>query len=509
MKDTQKSSSYTSAFIAIVFTFFFWGFVAASNGILIPTLKKYFALSISQSQLVDTAFYIAYFVGSVIYVILSSTFGDPINKIGYKKGLIIGLFISAAGAFMFIPAVNTASYILFLSGLFTIGLGFALLQIVANPFVINLGDPSKGSHRLNLAGGINSLGTTIGPVILGYVLSKSVESSAQTTDVHALKTLYAALGVVLLILAAVIFVAKIPAIKTDISSTSDIGDLHAIKRKSVFDYPQLTLGMLAIFIYVGTEVTIQSIMGVWLEDNQIKEIGRSVITNHSETAKFISLYWGSLMIGRMSGAMGSFDLKKTKYIALSIIIPFLVFGIIILANSIKDMMPQIANGSFDFNSFYNIFTGYISEFRIYTIWIIFFILIKFLGQEKPSRTLVLFGLAAMAFMLLGLFSTGSIALFSFISGGLFCSVMWPCIFNLAIAGLGKHTNRGSSLLIMMILGGALIPILQGKLAESIGIHMSYWIPFVGFAYLAWYGFKARRILQKQGIDYDASIGAGH
>jgi MFS transporter, FHS family, L-fucose permease len=241
MELSKKGTSYSSAFVAIVFTFFFWGFVAASNGVLIPMFKKSFSLTQFQSQLVDFAFYVAYFVGSGIYFLISRSFGDPLNKIGYKKGLILGLIISALGALLFIPAVNNTSYSIFLSGLFIIGLGFALLQIVANPFVINLGDPAKGSNRLNLAGGINSLGTTIGPVLLAYTLyGKITPGQGEEISVQNLKTPYIGLSIVLLALAVLIAVIKMPVIKNEEQMEKHVG---------VFQYPQLVLVMLAIFIH--------------------------------------------------------------------------------------------------------------------------------------------------------------------------------------------------------------------------------------------------------------------
>lgn len=475
MTQQQKHASYTSAFVAIVFTFFFWGFVAASNGVLIPMFKKSFTLTQFQSQLVDFAFYLAYCVGSLIYFMVSNLLGDPLNKIGYKKGMILGLLISAAGAAMFIPAVNSSSYTLFLSGLFIIGLGFALLQIVANPFVINLGDPAQGASRLNFAGGINSLGTTIGPVILAYALYGKVSAGAeQSISMGNLKAPYAILALVLVALALLITMVKMPLLKPTEGSTGSV---------SVFKYPQLLLGMVAIFVYVGTEVTIQSNLGALLALPYIKGI------DHTQVDKYISLYWGSLMIGRMSGSLNSFSMSKFSRILLSVIVPFAVFSIILFFNALRG--------------------ADITDLYTYVIWIVLFIFIKFIGQEKPSRTLLLFGLAATVMMVIGLYSKGDIALYSFLSGGLFCSVMWPCIFNLAIAGLGKHTNQGSSLLIMMILGGAIIPPLQGSIADSMGIHISYWVPAIGFLYIAWYGWAARKILQKQGIDYDQGPSAGH
>jgi MFS transporter, FHS family, L-fucose permease len=485
MTQTGKQASYGSAFLAIVFTFFFWGFVAASNGVLIPMLKENFHLTQFESQLVDSAFYAAYFVGSLIYFFISIGFGDPINKIGYKKGLIIGLVVSAFGAAMFVPAVNAVSYPILLSGLFIIGLGFALLQIVANPFVINLGDPKKGSNRLNLAGGINSLGTTVGPVLLAYALFGTANAGTKVASLDSLKTPYVGLAIVLMALALLTAVVKMPNINNEEKLDEETLSPTVHKDRGIFQYPQLIFGMLAIFVYVGTEVTIQSNLSALLKLPNIKGI------DSSHAAMFVSLYWGSLMIGRMSSSLRTFKLSDTAYSILSIIVPFAVFGIVLLVNVLRG--------------------SDISDLWIYPIWIVLFIIVKFLGQEKPSRTLLLFGITAMLLMMVGLFTNGNIALFSFVSGGLFCSVMWPCIFALAIAGLGKHTNQGSSLLVMMILGGAVIPPIQGALADSptVGIHFSYWVPFVGFAYLAWYGFAARRMLQKQGIDYDATVDAGH
>jgi len=477
MDQQKNNSSNNSALATIISVFFFWGFVAASNGVLIPMLKKHFSLSQFQSQLVDYAFYFAYFVGSLIYFFWSKALGDPFNKYGMKKGLVLGLVISSFGAMLFVPAVSYDQYIFFLVGLFVIAFGFSLLQIVANPFVINLGDPAKGSFRLNLAGSINSLGTSLGPVIFGFALFGSAKSSAvQDLGIEAVKMPFIILSIVLLLVAVFLASSKLPSPKNDEVQESSLGALK---------FPQLTLGMLAIFIYVGVEVTIGSNMGALLENPTIKGI------DHTQISKYISLYWGSLMIGRWSGAISVFNLSKQTKAILNVVVPFLAFGVVLFFNNLRE--------------------GNINDLFIYSIWIVVFIIANFLAQNKPARTLMLFGLAATIMMIIGLFTTGDVALYSFMSGGLFCSVMWPCIFNLAIAGLGKYTTQGSSLLIMMILGGAIIPPLQGLLADhpSIGIHQSYWVAVVCFLFLAWYGFKVKNILQKQGIDYDTNDTTSH
>jgi len=473
--EQQKSVSNNSALATIISVFFFWGFVAASNGVLIPMLKKHFTLSQFESQLVDTAFFLAYGVGSIIYFLISRTFGDPFNKYGMKKGLVLGLIISAIGALLFIPAVSMNQYMFFLVGLFVIAFGFSLLQIVANPFVINLGDPAKGSFRLNLAGSINSLGTSLGPVIFGFALFGSARSEAVVDiGIDALKTPFLILSIVLLALAAFLAYSKLPSPKNEEVQEKSMGALQ---------YPQLVLGMVAIFIYVGVEVAVGSNLGALLEDKSIKGI------DHTQIAKYISLYWGSLMIGRWTGSISVFNFSEMTKKILNVVVPFIAFAVVLFFNYIRE--------------------GDVSDLLIYSVWIVLFIIANFLAQEKPSKTLILFGLSATIMMIVGLFTSGDIALYSFMSAGLFCSVMWPCIFNLAIAGLGKYTTQGSSLLIMMIIGGAIIPPLQGKLSDSIGIQQSYWVAVVCFLFLAWYGYYVKQILQKQGIDYDNKSTSSH
>lgn len=454
-----------SSLITLISVFFFWGFVAASNGILTPLFRDIFHLTQVRAQLVEWAFYISYFTGSVIYFLLSFFRGDPLGKIGYKKGLIIGLLISAIGALGFIPAANSNSYPLLLTSLFIVGLGFTLQQIVANPYMIALGNPSTGSHRLNLAGGINSFGTTIGPVLLSLALFGKVGAAPVHADVAAVKMPSIILSGMLLLSALVIAVSKMPPITMHEHTEKDFGALK---------YPQLTLGMLAIFFYVGVEVTIQSNLGKLLQMPEMKGITTDKI------APYVSLYWGSLMIGRWRGSLTVFNFTGALKTLMNIIVPFIAFGVIYGVNYL------VGND--------------VSEYPYYIPFIVIAIIVFFIGQEKPARIMVLFSCVAAALMVTGLLTTGRIAFLSFISGGLFCSVMWPCIFTLGIAGLGKYTTQGSSLLVMMILGGGIIPLLQGTIVDHVNAHVSYVIPIFCFAYLAFYGMRARTVLSKQGID---------
>jgi len=463
-----------SSFIALISVFFFWGFVAASNGILIPLFKEKFTLSQFQSQLVDLAFYAAYFVGSLIYFFASRAIGDPISKIGYKKALILGLLLSALGSLFFIPAASLGSYPLLLSALFIIGLGFALQQIVANPFVINFGEPQMGAHRLNLAGGINSFGTTIGPVILSYALFGNINApSAANSSLDAVKTPAIILFLLFILCASILWFSKLPTVSNEEKLDKDLGALK---------YPQLTLGMIAIFVYVGVEVTIQSNMGALLALPEIKGL------DHTKISHFISLYWGSLMIGRWTGSLAVFNFTKNTKTIMQVAMPFIAFGVICFVNYLRG--------------------SNISDFWFYIPYIAIATAIFIFSGDNAARTLLTLSLTACAMMVVGLVSTGDLALYSFLSGGLFCSVMWPCIFALAINGLGKYTNQGSALLVMMILGGAIIPPLQGLLVDSIGAHQSYFITIICFAYLAWYAFKVQQIFKQQGIELDATSPSG-
>jgi len=250
-------------------------------------------------------------------------------------------------------------------------------------------------------------------------------------------------------------------------------------------YPQLIYGMIAIFTYVGVEVTIQSNMGALLKT---PEFGGYTA---SQIAPFISLYWGSLMIGRWTGAIGVFNLSKSTKNILTIVVPVFAFGLVLAVN-------HFLNGV-DVGNLY-----------IYIVCVAVLVVGFFIGQQRPVRTLVIFGLLGVLAMVVGLLTTGMVGLFAFISGGLCCSIMWPSIFALAVAGLGKYTPQGSAFLIMMILGGSIIPPVQGILADTAqhsfsgisGIHLSYIVPVFGFLYLAFFAWKAGSVLKTQGIDVD-------
>jgi FHS family L-fucose permease-like MFS transporter len=547
-----------SALATLVTVFFFWGFIAASNGVFIPFCKTYFNIDQFQSQLVDFAFYGAYYLGALLLFIISSGIKkDIINSWGYKNGIIYGLLLSAVGAFAMYPSLLNAEqgqtniFYYVLLALFIVGLGFSLQQTTANPFAIALGKPETGSHRLNLAGGINSFGTTIGPVVVSFILFGSAVSGEELTEMiknneiklTTIQLLYIGVGLLFLVAAALFhFSKKLPELKSetvfepankarnllifltvvivgcfgyifttysdeiDVSSNTEntrllllfvallavvatavIANSMASKSSKgwgAMRYPQLVLGMLAIFTYVGVEVTIQSNLGELLKSvadkaSNLNPLGLPVF-NDAEIAPFISLYWGGLMIGRWVGAITVFNPSKGLKKALLIIVPYVAFGVILLVNY----------GDYTMN-----------EILIFCVCIAVQIIGFFLAKDNPVRTMKIFSLFGILGMLIGLFTTGHLALFAFLSGGLFCSIMWPCIFTLSIAGLGKYTSQGSAFLIMMILGGAIIPPLQGKIADIFSIQSSYWVAVVCFLYLFFYAFRTKSVLDRQGVTY--------
>ncbi|MEZ4854184.1 MFS transporter [Flavobacterium sp.] len=604
MNTNQTKTNYPALYTLIT-VFFFWGFIAAGNSIFIPFCKHYFNLDQFQSQLIDFAFYTAYYIGALLLFIFSTVNGkDIVGVWGYKKSIVYGLLFSALGAGAMIIAVKANMYAGMLTGLFIVALGFSLQQTAANPFAILLGNPKTGASRVNLGGGINSFGTMIGPILVGFALFGTAASISdeQIQHLELSKVIYLYMGVGVLFLAAAAlfyFSKKVPSgiskepmekankalltllvitgllivmfspvfasyttaeakkivaiensiapttkkinsltdslvvnkhniilsevekaeksakieaaiasLKTEIKpQTDEISSIkmplekyrmywltgallvivcgiffayYSANKKTegwgAMQYPQLVLGMLAIFTYVGVEVAIGSNLGELLK---LKDFGG---LQSSEIAPYISMYWGSLMIGRWAGAISAFNLKSTKKTIALLVVPIVAFAVIIAVNTIsgKDMKPL----------YYYIFCVFLQIGAF------------FLSKDKPARTLIIFGLFGIAAMLVGLFSTGNTAIYAFLSGGLACSIMWPSIFSLSLLGLGKYTSQGSAFLIMMILGGGIIPPIQGKLADIIGIHQSYIVAVVCFAYLTLFAVLVKGILKKQGINVD-------
>jgi FHS family L-fucose permease-like MFS transporter len=476
---SENSQTKWGQFIPLVIVFFFWGFVAASNDILIPVFKKAFDLTQGQSQFVSIAFYISYTVGSLIYMGVSMLMKeDLVNKIGYKNGLALGLVISALGTLLFYPAANTGSYPLMLAGLFTVGLGFSLQQTVANPLAIALGPIKTGSQRLTLAGGINNLGTTIGPLIVSFAIFGSSATSNTEMSIESVKIPYLILGLAFLLVAVLLKFSSLPERPQLIEEIEPDGKPT---KSHALHYSQLVLGMLAIFLYVGVEVSTASNLPAYMET----KLG----FNLQDIAPYISLYWASLMIGRWTGAVEAFTDKMSLQKILRFIAPYLAFGVFLAVNAIAkhDLTP----------------------FYVYGLVILVLIAADMASKGNPARMLLIFSTLGIIALLIGMTTSGMVSVYAFTSVGLFCSTLWPCIFTLAVSGLGKHTSQGSSFLIMMIMGGGVVSWLQGYVSESIGIQNSYIVGVLCFAYLAFYAWKVSGILRSHGIDFDKKVAGGH
>lgn len=558
-KAIQKTNYGALATLTTVF--FFWGFIAAGNSVFIPFCKTYFNLDQFQSQLIDFAFYGAYYLGALgLFLFGTSSGKDLVGSWGYKKSIVYGLLFSALGAGAMIVSVYLNMFTGMLIGLFIVALGFSLQQTSANPFMISLGDESTGSSRINLGGGINSLGTTIGPLIVSLALfgtaSAISEEMIQSLSLSKVIILYACVGGLFIGVAALFgFSKKVPdgKINSTISKEendlvdSEIGKNLEIESEKVnkavrtllmitgllivsfapvfysyksgldwsiqdaeririigwsaglvviivglvyasikgtkqkigwgaMQYPQLTLGMLAIFVYVGVEVAVGSNLAELLAQNEFGGY------NSSQIAPFIAMYWGSLMIGRWAGAINAFNLSDNRKKILRFFVPLVAFGVVLLLTKIS---------------------GYeVAPLYWYVLCVLVQIGAFFATNDKPALTLGVFGTLGAIATIIGLMSTGIVAVYAFLSAGLFCSIMWPCIFSLSLAGLGKYQTQGSAFLVMMILGGAIIPPLQGKLSDVVGIQPSFIVGTLCFLYLAFFALYVKRLLNKQGVDFE-------
>lgn len=609
MQQETVKTNY-SALSTLTSVFFFWGFIAAGNSIFIPFCKNFFHLDQFQSQLIDFAFYLAYYIGALILFMLSSVKRkDIVLSWGYKRSIVFGLLFSALGAVAMIVSVYLNVFAGMLFGLFIVALGFSLQQTSANPFMIALGDEKTGSTRITFGGAVNSLGTTLGPVLISLALFGTAaavkDDQIKNLPLSTVMVLYAAVGLLFIGVAALFgFSKSVPSGRKTISQDENVidkessseddklgsvrksmvsmlvitglvfgslapvfnsyrsdeakqlveldGALDEItqaekenvakfenklispdeavevavikdallkqknkleKEKSIIKkpleqnrmmwliigivvvtfgilgmnlaarknsegwgamkYPQLTLGMLAIFVYVGVEVAIGSNLAELLKQKEFGAYESSQIT------PFISLFWGSLMIGRWSGSVNAFNLSKNLKIILKIIVPYLALGVVLGFSSL---------------------TGYeIGPLKYYFICVTVLVAATFITNDRPVLSLIVLGVLGLAGVLIGMSTTGIVSVYAFLSAGLFCSVMWPCIFSLSLAGLGKYQAQGSGFLVMMILGGGLIPPLQGKLSDIVGIQASFFVGALCFAYIILFAIIVNRQLSKQGI----------
>jgi MFS transporter, FHS family, L-fucose permease len=413
------AGKYPGALMMVTVLFFFWGFVTVLNDILVPHLKSVFDLNYTKVMLIQFAFFLAYFIFSI-------PSAKIIDAIGYQKTMVVGLLTMGLGAFLFVPAAIELSYPLFLGALMVLAAGITALQVAANPYVSVLGPPETASSRLNLTQAFNSLGTTIGPWVGGMlILGAATESgdavanmSAQTLHAFRLqqaatvKMPYIIIGSALVIFAGLIGIFKLPTIPAV--------ERHADGRHEggLWKYTHLILGCVAIFAYVGAEVSIGSFLINYF--NQ-PEIGNLPVV---EGAKFVAYYWGGAMVGRFIGS-------------------------------------------------------------------------AILQKVKTGTVLGIAAFCSCALVLTSMLTTGSVAMWSILLVGFFNSIMFPSIFTLGIAKLGPRTGDGSGLLIMAIVGGAIIPVAQGAIADHVGVHHAFVLPVICYLYIAYYALRAS---QPRGVE---------
>lgn len=475
---TSNGQNYRAPFAIMTSLFFLWGFMTVFNDILIPRFKDAFTLTYFQAMLVQFAFFGAYFVGSLIYFIISATTGDPIAKIGYKNGVVIGLLISATGSALFWPAANAASYPMFLAALFIVGLGFAMLQIAANPYITILGPEKTASSRLNLAQGFNSIGTTIGPLIGGYLIFQYFAKTG-AHGAESVKMPYMVFCGIFLVLAAIFFFIKLP----------HVGEGRIEPGAGALKYPHVVLGVIGIFMYVGGEVSVGSAI--------INYLGQPSVAGLSadEASKYVAIYWGGLMIGRFMAAVELSEMQKAKKQMLLIVIPLCAYLLLWIAKSAP--LDAMHNGGNVFGLWLESFKANAPVFGKYLPFIgLCWLLFQF-GKAQAGRTLTIFSLTVCALLVTAILVGGPVAMWCIVAIGLFTSIGWSNTFSLALEGTGIYKSQVSSLLVMAILGGAVLPPLQGKIADvTHNLQLSFIVPLIAYAYVAFYGAIGHKIGRK-------------
>ncbi|MEQ9186627.1 MAG: sugar MFS transporter [Cryomorphaceae bacterium] len=395
---STAKAAFRSAFILLIMLFFMWGFITSLNDILIPHLKAVFDLNYTQAMLVQFCFFGSYFIMSV-------PAGRIIEKLGYSSGIVIGLVVMGLGCLLFYPASVLVYYPLFLLALFIMASGITVLQVAANPFVAAVGPPETASSRLNLSQGFNSLAHTIAPAF-GTFLILTDKSEDLAVRAQAVQLPYIGLAIALFLIAGLFAWVKLPKIH------HSANDKDAVNR-TIWQHRNLSFGVLAIFLYVGIEVSIGGFLVNFFGESHIAGLPEEI------AGHYVSYYWGGAMVGRFIGS-------------------------------------------------------------------------AVLQRMKTERLLAISALGALALVAVTLFTSGSIAMVAILGVGLFNSVMFPNIFTLAIKGLGKYTSRASGLLVMAIVGGAIVPVIQGLLADSLGVQASFAIGLLCYGYVLFYALKGHK-----------------
>ena len=412
-----SSADHTRSLVIVTILFFMWGLLTSLNDVLIPHLKAVYTLSYVQAMLVQFCFFGAYFIVSI-------PAGSLIKRIGYQKGAVTGLLVAASGCALFYPAAESG-YGLFLFAFFVLASGITILQVAANPYVTALGNPQTASSRLTLTQAFNSLGTTLGPLFGGILilsgavavvggtgaLSGADEAASRAAEAASVQVPYLILAGMLAMLAVFFALARLPHIThEDDAATAGGGDA----RRSILHHRNLVLGAIAIFLYVGAEVSIGSFLINYMGESNIAGLPAAT------AAKYVSYYWGLAMVGRFIG------FAVMRYVS-------------------------------------------------------------------PGKVLGFNGAAAMLLILTTILSEGPVAMWSILAVGLFNSIMFPTIFSMALHRLGRLTGHGSGILCMAIVGGAIVPFVQGYFADLIGIQLSFYVPLACYGFIMYFGIKHTRL----------------
>jgi len=408
------AQNYTRPLAIVTTLFFMWGFLTCLNDILVPHLKSIFDLSYARVMLIQFAFFSAYFLFSLPW-------SKVVNAIGYQKTMVAGLLCMAVGAFLFLPAASSASFILFLGAFIVLAAGITGLQVAANPYVVVLGKPETASSRLDLTQAFNSLGTTIAPKLGGLLILAAAPLTVEElkalspTALHlyrvqeaaSVKMPYTVIGIALLLLAVLIAASKLPSIEhAQFRPDANSGD-------SIWKHPNLVFGALAIFAYVGAEVSIGSFLVNYFGQDEIAGLSAK------SAAGYVSFYWGGAMIGRFLGA------------------------------------------------------GLLRKFR-------------------AGHLLGAFAICTSLLVTLSMITHGHFAMWSILAVGFFNSIMFPTIFSFGVAELGPLTGNASGILNMAIVGGAIVPLIQGVIADHIGIHHAFFVPVICYLYILYYALSGSK-----------------
>jgi len=470
---SENGRSYRGPFAIMTILFFMWGFMTVFNDILIPRFKEAFTLNYFEAMLVQFAFFGAYCIGSIAYFLVSAFWGDPIARIGYKNGVVVGLLLSAAGSALFWPAATVHSYPEFLAGLFIVGIGFAMLQIAANPYVTILGPERTASSRLNFAQAFNSLGTTTGPLIGGYLIFKYFAETG-ANGAESVKIPYLIFCIVFVILAVFFFSIHLPHVGEG-KVEPGIGSLR---------YPHVVLGMVAIFMYVGGEVSVGSAI--------INFFGLPGVAAMPalEASKYVSLFWGGMLIGRFMGAAEMSEMKPRNKRLLLAGIPVLAFLLFWTLRSWNGDQHQ-----FDFAAGWAIVRNYLPLLAL--CWLFF----QF-GKGLADRTLFVFSGTIVMLLAVVILFGGKLAMWCIVGIGLFTSIGWPNIFSLALDRMGVYKSQVSSLLVMAVIGGAILPAIWGRIADVWNPQVAFIVPLLAYAYVAFYGIKGYKVGRAKGQSGD-------